>query len=341
MDQRVGRAVGIDLARAGAVVSMYVAHVAPSTGPLGLLEVSEYLTAALFATLVGVGAQLSADRRGDAPWWQVHAVAVARGLALVLVGIMLEQWDAQVVIILIYLGVLTLVMSVLTRLPSWALGALAVVLLLAGPTVRDLTREVWVQRLVSGQDEIGTPVSRALEIFGAGDAYRLVTLLVWGCLGALLVRRWVREGREPSTAELAGTAAVGLGVAGVVLVVARSSVRPYSGEVPEVLLDAALATAVIALALLVGRRVWPGQETTAQLGRMTLSLYVLQVGWLALVARTKPGEPDDSWLTLALLTLVSFLVAAVWPRIVRSGPFARGPFEGFIDLAARKIRPPA
>ena len=86
---------------------------------------------------------------------------------------------------------------------------------------------------------------------------------------------------------------------------------------------------------------WPGQETTAQLGRMTLSLYVLQVGWLALVARTKPGEPDDSWLTLALLTLVSFLVAAVWPRIVRSGPFARGPFEGFIDLAARKIRPPA
>ena len=52
------RRADVDVVRAVVLVSMYVAHVAPSSGPGRVLELSEYLTMPLFALLVGVGAQL-------------------------------------------------------------------------------------------------------------------------------------------------------------------------------------------------------------------------------------------------------------------------------------------
>lgn len=343
MQHAVGREVGLDLARAGAVVSMYVAHTAPSPGPGNILELSEFLTAALFATLVGAGTQLSADHRGGGPWWRVHAAAVVRGAALVVTGLLLETWDAQVVIILVYLGVLTVLMSAVARLPSWGVGVVAVAFLGVGPLLRDLADAEWERRLRQGAQS-GDLVPRVLEIAGAGDAYRIVTLVVWACLGMLLVRRWTRRPGDAATAapvpraELVVVTVAGLAFAGAVLLGWPDAVAPYSGERLEVLVDAALAAAAVAGSLLVADLAFPGRGTSAQVGRMTLTLYVVQVGWLALVARSRPGEPDDSWVTLVLLVVVSYAIAAAWPRVVRSGPFARGPLEGLVDLGAGALR---
>ena len=52
------RLVWVDVARGLALVSMFLAHAAPSGGPGGALHLTEFLTAALFAALVGVGAAL-------------------------------------------------------------------------------------------------------------------------------------------------------------------------------------------------------------------------------------------------------------------------------------------
>ncbi|WP_447646028.1 hypothetical protein [Nocardioides zeae] len=49
------RDLGIDAARGLALVSMFVAHFAPTAGPGGVLDLSEYLTAPLFAFLIGWG----------------------------------------------------------------------------------------------------------------------------------------------------------------------------------------------------------------------------------------------------------------------------------------------
>lgn len=40
-----GRIIGVDLARCLALIAMYVAHVAPSAGPAGILNLSEFVTA--------------------------------------------------------------------------------------------------------------------------------------------------------------------------------------------------------------------------------------------------------------------------------------------------------
>ena len=46
----------MDAARGVAVISMFVAHTAPSNGTADVLYLSEFLTFPLFALLVGVGA---------------------------------------------------------------------------------------------------------------------------------------------------------------------------------------------------------------------------------------------------------------------------------------------
>ena len=84
------RDLTIDAARGTALVSMFIAHAAPSGGPGDVLNLSEFLTAALFATLVGAGAQQSAWHR--TPW----AVTIVRGGSLIGVGLLLHELGAQV-----------------------------------------------------------------------------------------------------------------------------------------------------------------------------------------------------------------------------------------------------
>ncbi|MCS6710799.1 hypothetical protein JSY14_01715 [Brachybacterium sp. EF45031] len=59
------RLVSIDLARTLAIAMMFTAHVAPSDGPARILLATEFLTAPLFALLVGAAAQLAHDRAPD------------------------------------------------------------------------------------------------------------------------------------------------------------------------------------------------------------------------------------------------------------------------------------
>ncbi len=99
-----------------ALVSMYVAHVAPVPGPAHVLELSEYLTMPLFALLVGVGRPAGCAPAGPGHW----AATLGRALALVGLGLALERAEAQVVIVLAHLGVLVLVAAVLARWPDLA-----------------------------------------------------------------------------------------------------------------------------------------------------------------------------------------------------------------------------
>jgi uncharacterized membrane protein YeiB len=74
----------------------------------------------------------------------------------------------------------------------------------------------------------------------------------------------------------------------------------------------------------------------ASMGRMALTLYVLQICYLSLWAHhLHQGVPDDRWSNVALLTVGSVVVALGWPLLVRSGPFRRGPVEGVSELLVR------
>src|SRR5688500_14735395 len=175
------RRTDVDLVRFLALASMYVAHVAPGPGPLRLLELSEYLTMPLFALLVGVSAQLGARSGTGVRWWRSMGV---RAAVLIGLGVALEQAGAQVVIVLVHLGVLVVVAGLLTRLSTVTVAAVATVAFVAGP--------VLLQRAAPGIfDERGWLTEVARLVWGDGP-YRFLAVVVYAALGVVVSRWWLR-----------------------------------------------------------------------------------------------------------------------------------------------------
>ena len=321
------RRADVDVVRFLALASMYVAHVAPVSGPARVLELSEYLTMPLFALLVGVGAQLGSRRTGPGHW---AAVAV-RGLALVGLGLALERVEAQVVIVLVHLGVLVVVAALLARLPDLALALIGTAALAGGAL---LVRRTSVDLVV------GEGWASDLAGFAWADGpYRLLPMVVHAALGILLARH-VITGRGARSVVVPGVLGAGLLVAAAVMLAAEQrglvDVVPYSGTLQETGLDALVATGVCLVGLAIARALDRGRATRivdalAGVGAMTLTLYALQVLWLAYDVRVlHPGTADDSWTNLVVLLVGSLLVTAAWRLVVRREPWRRGPIEGAI-----------
>ena len=325
------RRADVDVVRFLALVSMHVAHVAPVPGPAHVLELSEYLTMPLFALLVGMGAQLGAHGRGVGHW----SATLVRALALVVVGLALERAGAQVVVVLAHLGVVLLAAALLARLPDLVVGAAALVALVVGPWV---VRRVPVDLLVD-QGWFADAVR-----FSVGGPYRLLPMVLYACLGVLLARHVV-AGRGARAVAVPGGVGLGLLVGGAAVLAAEQrglvDLVPYSGTTQETVLDALVATGVALVGLALARGLDRGPTrrlvtSLAAVGAMTLTLYALQVLWLAYDVRVlHPGAADDSWANLVVLLVGSLVVTAAWRGVVRREPWRRGPLEGAVALAAR------
>ena len=316
------RRTDVDVVRFLALVSMYVAHVAPVPGPAHVLELSEYLTMPLFALLVGVGAQLgvrsaAADTRGRRWWWSM----VVRAAVLVALGLALDRAGAQVVIVLVHLGVLLVVAGPLARLPLAVVVAVAVAALVAGQTT-EMARFVW-----------------------ADGPYRLLPMVLYAAVGVLLSRWWLCGARARSVV-LPLAFGCGLLVLAAAMLAAeqlgRLDLVPYSGTAQETVLDTLLAAGVLGVGLAAARllsRIAAGRRLVSVLaaaGAMTLTLYALQILWLAYDVRVlHPGQPDDSWVNLAVLLGGSLVLAVLWPAVVRTAPWRTGPLEGPVGVLAR------
>lgn len=327
-----GRDLGVDVARGVAVISMYVAHVAPSDGPGQVLLLSEFLTAPLFALLVGVGAELSAQRPRRSRAWRS---ALVRGGVLLGLGVWLASLPSQILIVLVWLGVLTWVMAGVARLPSALVAGIGALGLVAGPLwQRDVS--AWWARSI---DAYGGPDAPGVRVLGAvldvvliNDAYRLVAFVGYACLGVLAVRH-LRARAVPLAVTSLGAAAALFAldkVGGVPL-------DPYAGTWQETAFVAVLALATLAGSWVVADR-WQGApvEALARVGGMALTLYVLHV--LATIAylRTEPvSGRDDSWPLLAGLVIGSLALAWLWHLALGRTRFRRGPIEGLVGLATR------
>lgn len=326
------RHLGVDAVRGFALISMFVAHAAPFD-PDDLLRLSDFLTAALFATLVGVGAGMRAR-----PGWAGYVAALIRGAVLIGVGLLLEDAGSQVVVILVFLGLLTWLMALLRPFPSWALAVLAVALFAAVPWLRDSWQDEYVEAFVSGDDL----EQRLLELTFVGPYYRLSTLAIWALIGMIAARTFFRRrgNRLAALWQLAlGMAA--LAAAAVMYVVLHGTeetaeLEPYTGTQTEIVFNALLATGVLLVLAWVADRLPHLFGWMADMGRMSLTLYTLQIIWLAYLARVVlDGRTDDGWLTLASLIGGSVVLAVAWSRIPPSSPFARGPMEAGTDALVR------
>ncbi len=314
------RRTDVDVVRFLALASMYVAHVAPVPGPAHVLELSEYLTMPLFALLVGVGAQLGVWAAGPATrrWWWSMAV---RATVLVGLGLVLDLAGAQVVIVLVHLGVLVLVAGPLARLPLAAVVVVGVAAFVAGQTT-EIARFDW-----------------------ADGPYRLLPMVVYAAVGILLARWWLR-GALARSVVLPLAVGCGLLVLAAAMLAAeqlgRLDLVPYSGTAQETVLDTLLAAGVLGVGLAAARvlsQIAAGRRIVALLaaaGAMTLTLYTLQILWLAYDVRVlHPGQPDDSWLNLAVLLGGSLVMAWAWPAAIRRYPWRTGPLEGLVGVVIR------
>ncbi len=349
------RDVAVDATRGLAMLFMVIAHTAPSAGPGGILWLTEWVTAPLFATLIGMGSWLGWSRVDPAlPRARARflAAVAVRAVALIVIGLLLEQLDHQVLIVLVPLGVLTMIAALVAWLPAGVVAVTGVAAALGGTYLR--TEMLPLQQRLAAE---GHWAARVVDVMATGYAYRVTHFLAWACLGILLARRWelsrgflgsrVAKGqgaqrtwqRVRGDALLAGSALV---LAGAIMA-ARSAgfitMVPYVGTNPEVLFDALLCTSVVcgtaaAIPVLPRSVVAP----FAAAGSMMLTLYCVQILVLAaFVALAPPGTSDDSWAMLVGLTLGLFALAMVWRNHVPRGPFAHGPLEGLIRLASRPV----
>ena len=141
-----GRVVGLDIARALALIGMMATHILPAFDLDGLTlsqQVAGGRASALFAVLAGVSIALMSGRsspeHGRARWATAAGLAV-RALLIAVIGLVLGEADSGIAVILTYYGVLFLLAIPFLGLRAQSLAVLTAVWLVAAPIASHLLR---------------------------------------------------------------------------------------------------------------------------------------------------------------------------------------------------------
>jgi hypothetical protein len=329
---RSTRLDGLDAARGLAVVSMLIAHLSPVGGPA---NITEYLTAPLFAVVIGVSMGLVLQNRRP-PAGAFLLDNLMRGLFLVALGVNLQALYPQINVVLPYLGLLIMVLApialLLHRMPVVTLG-LAAVLAVVSPVVMDPARG-WLADNPRGPEML---VNLVLWV-GAGWSYRLLSLLAMALGGLALATVLRRVGQVPAAWVVGG----GL-LAASLCVYLLGAATPggsaaYSGTTTEIVGATLLASGSVLLSfaclqalrdLGAGRLADPLLAT----GRLALTAYTVQILWLALLAALRDQAPDDTWWILA-----SSLVVVVGLCWALDRWWGTGPLEWVLHRLRQPVR---
>lgn len=330
------RVLGLDAARGLAVVAMVIAHALPFVSAglsdavmFVLLQVND-LASPLFALVMGAAAGLvfpgpSASRGA--------ARALVRGLALILLGVGLEQLDHWVAVILHILGVLVIVGTPLLVLGTRWLLALAAVLFVAGPPVLEAVTRA-AGGVAGGQAPTATWAGHPLvQWLLLNTHYRVLTLLPIFLVGAVLARRGLHDEQASWWCLLGGLALVWAGLALDLL----GQPVVFSGDYPDQVQETGLALAAYGLVMAsdIARRRRTSTGTLLQplavIGQVALSLYVAHV---VLLVPVIPVFPTGGWLPFLFFVWASVAGAWAWGRFV-----GRGPVERVLDALSPARRP--
>ncbi|WP_262852839.1 DUF1624 domain-containing protein [Mumia quercus] len=142
------RLLGVDAARAVALIGMIATHVEPRVGPGGEASVAHVLAAgrasALFALLAGVGIALASGAttppRGRG-WAGAAAATAARAAVIFAVGLILGVFDSGLAVILCYYGVLFVVALPFLPLRAGPLIGLGLGWAVVGPVLSQWLRQ--------------------------------------------------------------------------------------------------------------------------------------------------------------------------------------------------------
>jgi hypothetical protein len=329
------RDLRVDAVRGVALLSMYLAHCAPTAGPTQVIAVTEYATYPLFALLVGVGSELG-SRQPVRRWWVGPLV---RGAVLLVVAEVLDDLIAPVYIVLAFLGVLTWVAAPLARAPSLVVGAVGVLAWLVAPALNGLAGEWSPGGFPGGRTGLDLVEFLLVGGPGFGGPYQLAAMVFFAAVGILLVRHVLPspdgEQRRPL--------ALGLVCASVCVVwlalheTGTVHLRAYDVTYQVLTFDALLVVAITLVVATLAGRATAVAAPLAAMGAMTLTLYSLQVVWLDVDLRVLRHPYDDTWRNVAVLALGSVVVALGWRALVRFEPWRRGPIEGPVAFVVSQL----
>lgn len=303
-----------DVLRGVAILAMLIAHAAPFLPgmPKVLLFIQSNINdvaSPLFALVMGISAQLLWNRREGVG--RTLLQQTWRGVILVVLGIWMATWGSWVMIVLQSLGLLLIFGVPLLLLGTRALIVVAAAIALLSQPLLTLARgATWVYT----QPLIVQELANGLAL---GTSYRLVNLLPFFLLGALLLRHGFRRDRL----------LWGMAVAAPVAYVGSMVIKKFfdvpvrSGDYLDTLHDVGLVFAAYVVVVLVatGR----GAAVLAPFrawGQVALSLYVLHVGLIALWARGEGFPAENEPLGWLLIVPGMALVGWAWVRIIGTGP---------------------
>lgn len=328
------RDLGVDLARGFAILAMVIAHVKMwwqiDSRPLSFaLAQINNLASPLFCLVMGVAAGLVLTRtaRPVRPAAFVARNAV-RGIALIAIGLLIEDLPSNIAIVLQVLGVVLVVGSPLLLLGERVILLLALVIFVVGPMINEIAMGAYVPPLDRG------PWDRVLEWVVASRHYRLTNLLPFFLVGGFIALRGLRR-RDLRVVTLLGVAGLPAIVASAVLMESRTS-----GSFVDNISDLALSfTAFGVIMLLAGAARSHGAVRAlaplAAVGAVSLSAYVFHVLLIAAFNRyvgwpTLLGHPLLPSVVVLVLTVG---VGWLWWRML-----GRGPVERLLALVTDQIR---
>lgn len=306
-----------DVLRGVAILAMLIAHAGPFVPdlPKVVLFVQGAINdvaSPLFALVMGISAQLVWNRR----------VGVARtllqqswrGVILFALGIWMATWGSWVAIVLQPLGLLLILGVPLLLLGTRTLIVVAAAIALLSQPLLTLARgATWVYT----QPFIAQELANGLAL---GRSYRLINLLPFFLLGALLLRHGFRRDRVLWTmAAVAPVAFLGASVGEKLF-----TVKTQSGDYLDTLHDVGLVFAVYVVVVLMttarNSAIAKVLEPIGTWGQVALTLYVLHVGLIAIWARLN-GFPDEN-VPLGWIVIVPgmALLGWAWARFVGTGP---------------------
>lgn len=342
--QGTRRIVGLDVARALAIVGMLAVNIGPvdEGGFAGtLMRLPHGRASLLFVLLAGIGfALLTRHARSGAPvpWRSV----LWRVVLLAGIGLTIQLLNHDVNVILTTYAALFAVGLIVVRAPAALVLALAVIMAVAGPVT------YWALQAGSNVDvngEASTVQDSPANILGATfltGPYPVVTWVAPFLFGVWLGRRELRHRATQLRLLLIGTA-----VAIVAQLLSRALVSLADGEreaadllavaahsqMPFWLIGGtAAAAAVLGACLLIAERLgrWAGPLIAT--GQLALTVYVAHLLILAVAVRPGPHDAATGLLIAVAMSAVLIAAATGWRRF-----FAQGPLEALLrpPFAAR------